>query len=46
MTTTQITSVSHPAAPFGDVTHSGFGGEGGTEELEEYLETRYVGIQP
>ena len=38
--------VSNPAAPFGGVKHSGFGREGGTEGIEEYLETRYVGIQP
>jgi succinate-semialdehyde dehydrogenase/glutarate-semialdehyde dehydrogenase len=37
--------VSNPAAPFGGVKHSGFGREGGTEGIEEYLETRYVGIQ-
>jgi succinate-semialdehyde dehydrogenase/glutarate-semialdehyde dehydrogenase len=36
--------VSNPAAPFGGVKHSGFGREGGTEGIEEYLETRYVGI--
>jgi len=38
--------VSNPAAPFAGVKHSGFGGEGGTEGIEEYLETRYVGIRP
>jgi succinate-semialdehyde dehydrogenase/glutarate-semialdehyde dehydrogenase len=38
--------VSNPAAPFGGVKHSGFGREGGTEGIEEYLETRYVGIRP
>ncbi|MDQ1627101.1 MAG: succinate-semialdehyde dehydrogenase / glutarate-semialdehyde dehydrogenase [Actinomycetota bacterium] len=38
--------VSNPAAPFGGVKHSGFGREGGTEGIEEYLETRYVGIKP
>jgi succinate-semialdehyde dehydrogenase/glutarate-semialdehyde dehydrogenase len=37
--------VSNPAAPFGGVKHSGFGREGGTEGIEEYLETRYVGIE-
>ena len=36
--------VSNPAAPFGGVKHSGFGREGGAEGIEEYLETRYVGI--
>jgi succinate-semialdehyde dehydrogenase/glutarate-semialdehyde dehydrogenase len=38
--------VSNPAAPFGGVKHSGFGREGGAEGIEEYLETRYVGIRP
>jgi succinate-semialdehyde dehydrogenase/glutarate-semialdehyde dehydrogenase len=36
--------VSNPAAPFGGVKHSGFGREGGPEGIEEYLETKYVGI--
>ena len=36
--------VSNPAAPFGGVKHSGTGREGGIEGIEEYLETRYVGI--
>lgn len=36
--------VSNPAAPFGGVKHSGFGREGGTEGIEEYLETKYVGV--
>lgn len=38
--------VSNPAAPFGGVKASGFGREGGAEGIEEYLETRYVGIRP
>lgn len=38
--------VSNPAAPFGGVKHSGSGREGGPEGIEEYLETRYVGIRP
>jgi succinate-semialdehyde dehydrogenase/glutarate-semialdehyde dehydrogenase len=38
--------VSNPAAPFGGVKASGFGREGGTEGIEEYLETKYVGIKP
>ncbi len=38
--------VSNPAAPFGGVKHSGFGREGGAEGIEEYLETKYVGIAP
>ena len=36
--------VSNPAAPFGGVKQSGMGREGGFEGIEEYLETRYVGI--
>ena len=36
--------VSNPAAPFGGVKASGIGREGGTEGIEEYLETKYVGI--
>jgi succinate-semialdehyde dehydrogenase / glutarate-semialdehyde dehydrogenase len=36
--------ISNAAAPFGGVKHSGYGREGGTEGIEEYLETKYVGI--
>jgi succinate-semialdehyde dehydrogenase/glutarate-semialdehyde dehydrogenase len=36
--------VSNPAAPFGGVKQSGFGREGGAEGIDEYLETKYVGI--
>ncbi|MGI8418192.1 MAG: aldehyde dehydrogenase family protein, partial [Nakamurella sp.] len=36
--------VSNPAAPFGGVKASGIGREGGLEGIEEYLETKYVGI--
>ncbi|HWU59917.1 MAG TPA: NAD-dependent succinate-semialdehyde dehydrogenase [Microbacteriaceae bacterium] len=36
--------VSNPAAPFGGVKQSGLGREGGVEGIDEYLETRYVGI--
>jgi succinate-semialdehyde dehydrogenase/glutarate-semialdehyde dehydrogenase len=36
--------VSNPAAPFGGVKASGFGREGGTEGIDEYLETKYVAI--
>jgi succinate-semialdehyde dehydrogenase/glutarate-semialdehyde dehydrogenase len=36
--------VSNPAAPFGGVKASGIGREGGNEGIEEYLETKYVGI--
>jgi len=37
--------VSNPAAPFGGVKASGFGREGGTEGIEEYLETKYVALK-
>jgi succinate-semialdehyde dehydrogenase/glutarate-semialdehyde dehydrogenase len=36
--------VSNPSAPFGGVKASGFGREGGVEGIEEYLETKYIGI--
>ncbi|HIW28768.1 MAG TPA: NAD-dependent succinate-semialdehyde dehydrogenase [Candidatus Luteococcus avicola] len=36
--------VSNPAAPFGGVKQSGLGREGSHEGLDEYLETKYVGI--
>jgi len=36
--------VSNPAAPFGGVKQSGLGREGGTEGIQEYIETCYVGI--
>ena len=36
--------VSNAAAPFGGIKHSGFGREGGTEGIEEYLDTKYVAI--
>jgi succinate-semialdehyde dehydrogenase/glutarate-semialdehyde dehydrogenase len=36
--------VSNPSAPFGGVKASGFGREGGLEGIEEYLETKYVGL--
>ncbi|MEP6980142.1 MAG: NAD-dependent succinate-semialdehyde dehydrogenase [Nakamurella sp.] len=36
--------VSNPAAPFGGVKQSGLGREGGSEGIDEYLETKYVGI--
>jgi succinate-semialdehyde dehydrogenase/glutarate-semialdehyde dehydrogenase len=36
--------VSNPAAPFGGIKSSGFGREGGAEGIEEYLETKYVGL--
>ncbi len=36
--------VSNPAAPFGGVKESGLGREGGRTGIEEFLETKYVGI--
>ena len=36
--------ISNAAAPFGGVKQSGYGREGGREGIEEYLETKYVGI--
>jgi succinate-semialdehyde dehydrogenase/glutarate-semialdehyde dehydrogenase len=36
--------VSNPAAPFGGVKQSGLGREGGTAGIDEFLETKYVGI--
>lgn len=37
--------VSDVAAPFGGVKQSGLGSEGGTEGIEEYLDTKYVAFQ-
>jgi len=37
--------VSDPAAPFGGVKQSGLGREGSHEGIEEYLETKYIGIR-
>ncbi|QBI56590.1 NAD-dependent succinate-semialdehyde dehydrogenase [Streptomonospora litoralis] len=36
--------VSNPAAPFGGIKHSGLGREGGRVGIDEFLETKYVGI--
>jgi len=36
--------VSNAAAPFGGTKHSGSGREGGPEGIDEYLETKYLGI--
>ncbi len=38
--------ISDPAAPFGGVKQSGFGREGGSEGIEEYLETKYIALTP
>ena len=37
--------VSNAGAPFGGVKQSGLGREGGNEGINEYLETKYVGIK-
>jgi succinate-semialdehyde dehydrogenase/glutarate-semialdehyde dehydrogenase len=37
--------VSNPAAPFGGMKASGLGREGAAEGMEEYLETKYLGIR-
>lgn len=36
--------VSNPAAPFGGVKASGLGREGGPAGIDEFLETKYIGI--
>lgn len=36
--------VSDVAAPFGGIKQSGLGTEGGTEGINEYLETKYVAL--
>jgi len=36
--------VSNPAAPFGGIKHSGLGREGGSEGINEYLETKYINM--
>ncbi|WP_458682578.1 NAD-dependent succinate-semialdehyde dehydrogenase [Prescottella equi] len=36
--------VSNPAAPFGGIKASGIGREGGPEGIDEYLDTKYVGL--
>ena len=36
--------VSNPAAPFGGIKESGIGREGGFAGIDEFLETKYVGV--
>ncbi len=37
--------VSNPAAPFGGVKESGLGREGGLTGIDEFLESKYIGVQ-
>jgi succinate-semialdehyde dehydrogenase/glutarate-semialdehyde dehydrogenase len=37
--------ISDPAAPFGGVKQSGLGREGGFTGIEEFLETKYIGVE-
>jgi succinate-semialdehyde dehydrogenase/glutarate-semialdehyde dehydrogenase len=37
--------ISDPAAPFGGFKQSGLGREGGFAGIEEFLETKYIGIE-
>jgi succinate-semialdehyde dehydrogenase/glutarate-semialdehyde dehydrogenase len=38
--------ISDPAAPFGGIKQSGLGSEGGSEGIEEYLNTKYIALPP
>ena len=37
--------ISDPAAPFGGVKQSGLGREGGSEGIQEFLETKYIAVE-
>ena len=37
--------ISDPAAPFGGFKQSGLGREGGFAGIEEFLETKYIGVE-
>ncbi len=37
--------ISDPAAPFGGVKQSGLGREGGFAGIEEFIETKYIGVE-
>jgi succinate-semialdehyde dehydrogenase/glutarate-semialdehyde dehydrogenase len=37
--------ISDPAAPFGGVKQSGLGREGGFDGINEFLETKYIGVE-
>jgi len=36
--------ISDPAAPFGGIKKSGFGREGGSEGINDYLDTKYIAL--
>ena len=36
--------ISDPAAPFGGIKESGFGREGGSEGIDEYLDVKYIAL--
>ncbi|WP_018601908.1 NAD-dependent succinate-semialdehyde dehydrogenase [Mycobacterium sp. 155] len=36
--------ISDPAAPFGGIKESGFGREGGSEGIDEYLDIKYIAL--